>query len=63
MDKQYYTIKEVAEKLHVCKRTIFRFINEGLKTYRLNAKIVRIAEDDLEEFLKAREDKKNIKGE
>jgi len=47
------TIKEIAEKLRVSERTIYRYIKSGvLKTIKFSRKATRIAEKDLIQFLK-----------
>lgn len=47
----FFTIAEVAERLHVSTRTVRRWIKEGdLIAHRVRG-VVRIAEDDLRTFL------------
>jgi excisionase family DNA binding protein len=48
---QFFTISEVAERLHVSARTVRRWIEAGdLVAHRIGG-LVRIAEDDLRAFL------------
>ena len=54
----YLTVKQAAERLQVCKKTIFRRIEDGsLKAIKLGRKTVRIAEEDLHAYL---EQNKNV---
>ena len=47
------TIKEVAKKLRISERTVYRYIEAGkLKVIKLTRKVTRIAEKDLLQFLK-----------
>jgi excisionase family DNA binding protein len=47
----FFTIAEVAERLHVATRTVRRWIKSGdLVAYRFGS-VVRIAESDLRAFL------------
>jgi len=47
----FFTIAEVAERLHVATRTVRRWIKAGdLVVHRVGG-VVRIAEDDLRAFL------------
>ena len=48
------TIKEVASKLRISERTIFRYLASGkLKAVKISkGHIVRIAEKDLNQFIK-----------
>jgi len=47
------TVKQVAEKFNVSPMTIYRWIRKGeLRAFRLSSKVMRIREDDLNEFLK-----------
>jgi len=50
MEEKFFTLKEVAQKLRVCEKSVFRYIHKG----RLKAVKVgywRISEKSLEEFL------------
>ena len=48
----YLTVEQAAEKLQVCKKTIFRRIEDGsLKAIKLGAKTVRIEEAELQRFI------------
>lgn len=47
------TIKEVADKLRISERTIYRYIEAGkLKAIKLTRGITRISEEDLIHFIK-----------
>ena len=49
----FLTIKEIAEKLKVSQRQVYRWIEAGkLKTFKFGKKVYRIAESDLFKFLK-----------
>lgn len=49
------TVMEVANRLNVTKMTIYRWIaKDKLKAYKISRKLLRIAEEDLEEFLQER---------
>jgi excisionase family DNA binding protein len=51
----YLSIKQVAEKLNVCTKTIQRRIADGsIPVSRLSAKFIRIDEKDLEAFMCAK---------
>jgi excisionase family DNA binding protein len=48
---KFFTISEVAERLSVSQRSVFRWIRSGdLKVHRFGA-LVRIGEGDLRQFL------------
>ena len=47
---KFFTIAEVAERLHVADRTIRRWTKNGLVVHRVGG-VVRIAEGDLRAFL------------
>ena len=50
--KEFYTTKELAEKLRVNIMTIYRYIKSGkIKAYRIG-KEFRIAKKDFDNFLK-----------
>ena len=50
-DMWFFTVPEVAERLHVCTRTVRRRIKDGdLVAHRIGG-VVRIAESDLRAFL------------
>lgn len=52
MNEKHYTVAEVAERLQVCQRTIYRAIKNGeLKANRLG-RAIRISETALSDFLK-----------
>jgi len=52
--KPLLTLKEAAEILRVSERTLRRYINENeLKAVKLRG-VIRIKEEDLEEFIKKR---------
>ncbi|PIQ70144.1 excisionase [Candidatus Shapirobacteria bacterium CG11_big_fil_rev_8_21_14_0_20_40_12] len=49
----FLTISEIAKKLKVSERTIYRFVESGkLKAHKLTRGTTRIAEKDLNQFLK-----------
>jgi excisionase family DNA binding protein len=59
MQRTYYTLPEVAERLKVSRRTVYRWVQSGeLSAHKLGPDRPgvewRIGEDDLEEFLEAR---------
>jgi excisionase family DNA binding protein len=54
-EPQYFTIKQVCERLQVSRMTVHRWIKRGLPVYR-QGRIVRIKEADLERFLKEQQD-------
>lgn len=48
----YLSIKQAAERLNVCTKTIHRRIADGsIPASRLSAKFIRIDEKDLEAFM------------
>jgi excisionase family DNA binding protein len=54
VEETYYTLREVAERLKVSRRTVYRWVQaKELPAYRLGGEF-RITERDLEEFLEAR---------
>jgi excisionase family DNA binding protein len=54
VDERYLTLPEVAERLQVSRRTVYRWIkDEGLVAYKF-ANEYRITESALKEFLEAR---------
>jgi excisionase family DNA binding protein len=54
VDERYLTLPEVAEKLKVSRRTVYRWIKAGdLDAYQFGREY-RITESDLKEFLEAR---------
>ena len=56
------TVRQVAERLQVNPETIYRWLRKGkLVGYRAN-KLWRIAEDELELFLKQRQEPSNTRG-
>jgi excisionase family DNA binding protein len=57
VEKTYYTLDEIAERLKVSRRTVNRWVVEGtLPAIRLAAQggSVRVAESDLRNFLEER---------
>jgi excisionase family DNA binding protein len=50
---QYYTVKEVAEKLRVDHQTVRRWINDNKLMATKVGKGLRIREEDIQEFIKA----------
>ena len=58
MQSTYYTLPEIAERLKVSRRTVYRWVQSGeLRAHKLGPDRPgvewRIGEDDLEEFLEA----------
>jgi excisionase family DNA binding protein len=54
VDERYLTLPEVAERLKVSRRTVYRWIKAGeLSAYKF-ANEYRITESDLKDFLEAR---------
>jgi excisionase family DNA binding protein len=54
VEETYYTLREVAEKLRVSRRTVYRWVQaKELPAYKLGGEF-RITERDLEKFLEAR---------
>ena len=54
VDERYLTLREVAEKLKVSRRTVYRWIKDGdLNAYKF-ANEYRITERDLKDFLERR---------
>ncbi len=51
MDKEFYTARELADKLQVNIMTIYRYINAGkLKAYKIG-KEFRIGNDEFKRFM------------
>jgi excisionase family DNA binding protein len=54
VEETYYTLPEVAEKLKVSRRTVYRWVRaRELPAYKLGGEF-RITQRDLEHFLEAR---------
>ncbi len=54
VEETYYTLQEVAERLKVSYRTVYRWVRSGeLPAYQLGQEW-RITERDLSQFLEAR---------
>jgi excisionase family DNA binding protein len=54
VEETYYTLREVAEKLKVSRRTVYRWVQaKELPAYKLGGEF-RVTERDLERFLEAR---------
>jgi excisionase family DNA binding protein len=54
VEETYYTLREVAEKLRVSRRTVYRWVQaKELPAYKLGGEF-RVTERDLERFLEAR---------
>ena len=54
VEETYYTLSEIAEKLKVSYRTVYRWVQaRELAAYKLKGEY-RITERDLKEFLEAR---------
>jgi len=51
----YLTVKQAAERLQVCKKTIIRRIEDGsIKAVRLSHRVIRIAEEELQRYIDSR---------
>lgn len=66
MQSAYYTLPEVAERLKVSRRTVYRWVQSGaLSAHKLGPDRPgvewRIGEDDLENFLTARRGRSSTK--
>ena len=55
-----YTIKELSDLLNVDKKTILRWISQGLKIVDGSRRPILINGSDLKEFVKAKDAKKKI---
>ena len=54
MEEQYMTLQEVADRLKVSYRTVYRWVHESkLPAYQIDTQW-RVGERDLEEFMRAR---------
>ena len=58
VDTGYLTLPEVAERLKVSRRTVYRWIKDGDLTAYKFANEYRIGESDLTKFLEQRRTKK-----
>ena len=56
-----YSVKEIAELLHIVEKTCFRWIDDGLRTIPEGKKPILIKGNDLKEFLMNRKLKKKKK--
>ncbi len=55
LDERLWTVREVAEKLSVSRKTVHQWVRAGdLRCIRLGQKTVRIEESELERFLRER---------
>jgi excisionase family DNA binding protein len=66
MQSTYYTLPEVAERLKVSRRTVYRWVQSGdLQAHKLGPDKPgvewRIGEEDLEKFLEARRGRPTVK--
>jgi excisionase family DNA binding protein len=62
VEETYYTLLEIAEKLKVSYRTVYRWVQAGeLAAYKLKGGY-RVAERDLKEFLEARRTTRSKRG-
>ena len=49
----YYSVEQVAKKMSVSTKTVYRMIHSGkLKSHKLSPRCIRISETDIEEFMK-----------
>lgn len=51
MEKQYYTVKEVAKILQVHEQTVFRWLKEGQMPHYKAGRYYRITKEQLQSFL------------
>jgi excisionase family DNA binding protein len=49
---EYLTIEQTAERLHVSRNTVKKWIADGLPVLRLSERVIRIPADWLDEWLK-----------
>lgn len=57
MEERYYTLQEVADRLKVNYRTVYRWVHEGtLPAYQVG-QFWRVSESDFREFMEARKNK------
>ena len=50
------SVDQVARELNTSKMSIYRWVKQGkLKAFKFSGKMIRIAEEDLEKFLKLKE--------
>lgn len=50
----YLTVKQAAERLQVCNKTIFRRIQDGsIKAFKLGEKTIRIDEAELKRYIES----------
>ena len=58
VDERYLTLSEIAERLKVSRRTVYRWVKDGdLNAYKF-ANEYRITESDLKDFLEHRRTRK-----
>lgn len=50
--QQYYSLKDIAEKLGVNERTIYRHVREGRISHNRIGGLIRVSENDLAKFLR-----------
>jgi len=54
VEEDYYTLQEIAERLKVSYRTVYRWVHSGkLPAYKLGSDW-RVKESDVSDFIKAR---------
>ena len=54
MEERYYTLEEVADRLQVSYRTVFRWVHAGeLPAYKVG-QFWRVSESDFKRFMEAR---------
>ncbi|MDQ3926026.1 MAG: helix-turn-helix domain-containing protein [Actinomycetota bacterium] len=62
VEEAYYTLAEIAQRLKVSYRTVYRWVQAGeLSAYKLGTEW-RIAESDLRAFLEARKVRRRPEG-
>ena len=52
LEKEFYTVKELAELLQVTPTTIYRLMNRGELAYHQVGRAKRFSREDVEEYLK-----------
>ena len=50
----YLSVKDFAERLNITKSQVYNLINQGLPTFKVGNKCIRIPEEEAMNFLKQR---------
>jgi len=57
VDERLWAVREIAEKLTISRKTVYEWINAGdLKCIRLGKQTRRVREQELERFLREKEE-------